>query len=96
MTEDEVSGNPGAKLVAGCMFASHGAFKEEAGSWDIYPQFIHNPWADQPLPNGLFDPIPEYQVVDGVSAGPPKSSSPSSWPDGDPGAHWPGRRPGHS
>lgn len=65
MTEHEGSGHPGAKLVAGCMFARHGPFNEQAGSWDIYPQFIHNPWADQPMPNGLFDPIPEYQVVDG-------------------------------
>lgn len=65
MTEDEVTGHPGAKLVAGCMFARHATFNEEAGSWDVYPQFIHNPWTDQPLPNGLFSPIPEYQLVDG-------------------------------
>jgi len=65
MTEHEVAGHPGAKLVAGCMFVRHGLFNDRAGSWEIHPQFIHNPWAEQPLPNGLFHPIPEYQAVDG-------------------------------
>ena len=46
MTDHEVSGHPGARLVAGCMFARQGPFNEKTGSWDIYPQFIHNPWAD--------------------------------------------------
>lgn len=65
MTDHEVGGHPGSKRVAACIFARHGIFNQTTGSWDIYPQMVHNPWAEMPLPAGLFGEIPEYRMVDG-------------------------------
>lgn len=62
LTEDPVSGHPASKLVAGCMFASHGMFNAETESWDIYVHYIHNPFGDLRMDDGTFDPIPEFQV----------------------------------
>jgi hypothetical protein len=61
LTEDPVSGHPGSKLVAGCMFASHQMFNPKTGSWNLYLHYVHNPFADVRLDDGTFDPIPEFQ-----------------------------------
>jgi hypothetical protein len=61
LTEDPVYGHPGSKLVAGCMFASHQMFNPETGSWNLYVHYVHNPFADLRLDDGIFDPIPEFQ-----------------------------------
>jgi hypothetical protein len=64
MTGHPTSGHPGARLVAGCIFANHAMFNAEYGSWDLRVHFVHNPSTLEPVPTGTFAPIPEYQLFE--------------------------------
>jgi hypothetical protein len=61
MTNHPVFGHPGGRLVAGCLFARPASFNADSGFFNLFVEFIHNPLAAQPLPNGFLDPIPEFQ-----------------------------------
>ena len=66
MTGHPTFGHPGARLIAGCMFASHAMFNAEYGSCDLRAHFVHNPSTQEPVPTGTFAPISEYQLFGDV------------------------------